>query len=65
MRYTWRPDIPVQKVAEYVSLSGNIHHLGIKRTEGVRLMLGSYLSVTDKEGNYTFKNVTPGNYFLK
>ncbi|MGN7864405.1 COG1470 family protein [Chryseobacterium sp. 22458] len=65
MRYTWRPDIPVQKVAEYVSLSGNIHHLGIKRTEGVRLMLGSYLSVTDKEGNYTFKNVTPGNYFLE
>lgn len=28
-------------------------------------MLGSYLSVTDKEGNYVFKNVIPGNYFLE
>ncbi|MDG4651903.1 hypothetical protein [Chryseobacterium arthrosphaerae] len=65
MRYTWRPDIPVQKVAEYVSLSGNVRNLGIKRTEGVRLMLGSYLSITDKEGNYAFKNITPGSYFLE
>lgn len=65
IRYTWRPHIPVQKVAEYISLSGNIRNLGIKRTEGIRLMLGSYLSVTDKEGNYIFKNVIPGNYFLE
>lgn len=65
MRYTWSPNIPVQKIAEYTSLSGNISNLGIKKTEGIRLMLGSYLSVTDKEGNYMFKNVIPGNYFLE
>ncbi|MCJ7933628.1 MAG: hypothetical protein MUW56_08310 [Chryseobacterium sp.] len=65
MRYTWRPNIPVQKTAEYITLSGNISNLGIKKTEGVRLMLGSYLSITDKEGNYLFKNVTPGHYFLE
>lgn len=65
MRYTWSPNIPVQKTAEYTSLSGNISNLGIKKTEGIRLMLGSYLSVTDKEGNYMFKNVIPGNYFLE
>lgn len=65
MRYTWRPNVPVQKTAEYISLSGNISNLGIKKTEGVRLMLGSYLSVTDQEGNYVFKNVIPGNYFLE
>ncbi|MFZ4931957.1 hypothetical protein [Chryseobacterium sp. Mn2064] len=65
MRYTWRPNIPVQKVAEYVTLSGNIQNLGIKKTEGVRLMLGSYLSITDKDGNFLFKNVIPGNYFLE
>lgn len=65
MRYTWRPNVPVQKVAEYITLSGNIRNLGIKKTDGVRLMLGSYLSVTDKDGNYLFKNVTPGNYFLE
>jgi protocatechuate 3,4-dioxygenase beta subunit len=28
-------------------------------------MLGNYLSVTDKDGNYIFKNVIPGNYFLE
>lgn len=65
MRYTWRPNIPVQKTAEYISLSGNVGNLGIKKTEGIRLMLGSYLSITDKEGNYIFKNVIPGNYFLE
>lgn len=65
MRYTWRPNIPVQKTAEYISLSGNISNLGIKKTEGIRLMLGSYLSITDKEGNYIFKNIIPGNYFLE
>lgn len=65
MRYTWRPNIPVQKTAEYISLSGNISNLGIKKTEGIRLMLGNYLSVTDKEGNYLFRNVIPGNYFLE
>lgn len=65
MRYTWRPNIPVQKVAEYISLSGNVSNLGIKKTEGIRLMLGSYLSITDKDGNYMFKNVIPGNYFLE
>ncbi|UTX46959.1 hypothetical protein KIK00_13470 [Chryseobacterium sp. MA9] len=65
MRYTWRPNIPVQKTAEYISLSGNVSNLGIKKTEGIRLMLGSYLSVTDQEGNYSFKNVIPGSYFLE
>ncbi|MGX5687016.1 COG1470 family protein [Chryseobacterium cucumeris] len=65
MRYTWRPNIPVQKIAEYISLSGNISSSGLKKTEGIRLMLGSYLSVTDKDGNYMFKNVVPGNYFLE
>lgn len=65
MRYTWRPNVPVQKIAEYITLSGNISNLGIKKTDGVRLMLGSYLSVTDKEGNYIFKNIVPGNYFLE
>ena len=28
-------------------------------------MLGSNLSVTDKDGNYSFKNVVPGDYFLE
>lgn len=65
VRYTWRPNIPVQKTAQYTSLSGNVGNLGIKKTDGIRLMLGNYLSVTDKDGNYIFKNIIPGNYFLE
>ncbi|MBV8328245.1 hypothetical protein [Chryseobacterium sp.] len=65
LRYTWRPNVPVQKIAEYTSLRGNIRNLGVKKTDGVRLMLGNYLSVTDKDGNYIFKNISPGSYFLE
>lgn len=65
LRYTLRLNVPVQRIAEYTTLSGNISNLGVKRTGGIRLMLGNYLSVTDKDGNYMFKNIIPGNYFLE
>ncbi|MCS3871707.1 hypothetical protein J3D55_004623 [Chryseobacterium ginsenosidimutans] len=65
VRYTLRLHVPVQKIADYTTLSGNISNLGVRKTEGIKLMLGSYLSVTDKNGNYTFKNIIPGNYYLE
>ncbi|KFF25023.1 COG1470 family protein [Chryseobacterium vrystaatense] len=65
LRYTLRLNMPVQKIAEYTSLSGNISNLGVKKTEGIRLMMGNHLSVTDKDGNYVFKNIVPGEYFLE
>ncbi|HBV17224.1 hypothetical protein [Chryseobacterium carnipullorum] len=65
LRYTLRLNVPVQKTAEYTSLSGNISNLGVKKTEGIKLMLGNHLSITDKDGNYQFKNVVPGEYFLE
>ncbi|WP_292008556.1 hypothetical protein [Chryseobacterium sp.] len=65
IRYTLRLDVPVKKIAEYTSLSGNISNLGVKKTEGIKLMLGNYLSITDKNGNYLFKNILPGDYFLE
>ncbi|PIF47778.1 hypothetical protein CLU96_4847 [Chryseobacterium sp. 52] len=65
LRYTLRLNVPVQKTAEYTSLSGNISNLGVKKTEGIKLMLGNHLSITDKEGNYLFKNIVPGEYFLE
>lgn len=33
--------------------------------EGIRVLLGHYLSVTDKNGNFVFKNVIPGDYILE
>jgi len=65
LRYTMRLNLPVQKTAEYTSLSGNISNLGVKKTGGIKLMLGSNLSVTDQDGNYFFKNIVPGDYFLE
>ncbi|AZA78270.1 hypothetical protein EG347_12460 [Chryseobacterium sp. G0186] len=65
LRYTLRLNVPVQKVAEYTTLSGNISNLGVKRISEIRLMLGNHLTVTDKDGNFIFKNILPGNYYLE
>lgn len=65
LRYTLRLDVPTQKTAEYTSLYGNINNLGVKKVEGIRLILGNHLSVTDKSGNFIFKNVIPGDYVLE
>lgn len=58
-------NIPTQKTAEYVSLSGTIDNLGVEKVEGIKLMLGNRLSATDKHGNFLFKNIIPGNYMLE
>lgn len=58
-------NIPVQKTAEYTSLTGNINNMGVKKTDGIRLLLGNHLSVTDINGNFTFKNIVPGDYYLE
>lgn len=65
LRYTLRLNIPVQKIAEYTTLSGNIKNMDVKKVDGIRLMLGNHLSITDKQGNYIFKNIIPGDYFLE
>lgn len=65
MRYTLRINAPIKKIAEYVTLSGNITNLGVKKVNGIKLTLGNQITVTDKDGNYHFKNVPPGNYFLE
>ncbi len=65
LRYTLRMNVPVQKIAEYTTLSGTINNLGVKKVDGVRLIMGNHITVTDKFGNYTFKNIPPGDYFLE
>ncbi|MCE3077289.1 COG1470 family protein [Chryseobacterium gwangjuense] len=65
LRYTLRMNAPVQKIAEYTTLSGNISNLGVKKVDGIRLIMGNHITITDKAGNYIFKNVPPGDYFLE
>lgn len=65
LRYAVHFNVPMQKTADYTALSGTVRNLGVKKIEGIRLILGNHLSVTDKNGNYTFKNIIPGNYILE
>lgn len=65
LRYTLKMNIPTQKIAEYTTLSGNIKNLGVKKVDEIRLIMGNHLSITDKNGNYLFKNVSPGDYVLE
>lgn len=65
LRYTLKMNLPTQKIAEYTTLSGNIKNLGVKKVDGIRLIMGNHLSITDKNGNYLFKNVNPGDYVLE
>lgn len=65
LRYTLRMNVPTQKTAEYTTLSGTINNLAVKKVDGIRLILGNHLSITDKKGNYIFKNVNPGDYILE
>ncbi len=65
LRYTMHLNVPTQKKAEYTSLHGTINNLGVEKVEGIRLMLGTHLSVTDQHGNFVFKNVVPGEYVLE
>ncbi|WP_449400527.1 hypothetical protein [Chryseobacterium wanjuense] len=65
LRYTLRMNLPTQKISEYTTLSGNIKNLGVKKVDGIRLMLGNHLSITDRSGNFIFKNVIPGDYVLE
>ncbi|KQR93905.1 hypothetical protein ASG01_08590 [Chryseobacterium sp. Leaf180] len=65
LRYTMRINTPVKKIADYVTLSGNVSNLGVKKVDGVKLIMGNHISITDKEGNYTFKNVIPGDYYIE
>lgn len=65
IRYTLRMNIPIKKIAEHVTLSGNIANLGVKKVDGIKLSLGNHISITDKNGNYLFKNISPGEYYLE
>jgi len=65
LRYTMQLNIPIRKKSSYTTLTGRINNLGVKTTEGIKMNLGQHLSIADKDGNFVFKNVVPGDYFLE
>lgn len=64
-QYTLRLDVPIKRTARYGFLYGKISNLGVEKVEGIKLRLGEQTAITDTEGNFTFKNITPGTYFLE
>jgi len=65
LRYGVRLNMPVKKIAEYVTLSGMVMNKGVQQIEGIKLMLGNHTTYTDKNGFYIFKNLLPGPYVLE
>ena len=56
--------IPMKKIAEAGSVSGQIKNLGVDTTEGIILYLNGRSRMTDENGNFFFKNIKPGRYSL-
>ncbi|TDB59535.1 hypothetical protein [Arundinibacter roseus] len=65
LRYLWRINVPIKKIAKYATLSGTIANLGTAKTDGIKLWLGNQSAVTDSNGHYRFKNIPPGQYYLE
>ena len=65
IRYAAGINMPLKKMVDYTTLSGYVMNQGVKKTEGVKLILGNHSTLTDKNGYYIFKNVVPGKYILE
>lgn len=63
LTYKTTLNVPIKKIHFYSSLKGNIKNQN-ENLKGVRVQLGDQYAITDKEGNYIFKNISPGNYYL-
>jgi uncharacterized protein with WD repeat len=65
LRYAAGINMPLKKMVDYTTLSGYVMNQGVKKTEGVKLILGNHSTLTDKNGCYIFKNIVPGKYILE
>ncbi len=63
LKYTVNINVPVKKIKERGTLAGRI--MSNYNTEGIKLLLGQQLAIVDKNGNFKFNNLVPGNYFLE
>ncbi len=54
--------IPMKKIGEAGSLSGHVENLGVKSIEGLIIYMNGRSSITDENGDFSFKNIIPGSY---
>ncbi|WP_177761956.1 hypothetical protein [Flavobacterium sp. I3-2] len=65
LKYILNINAPFKKIKEYGTLEGNISNLGNSKIEGIRILLGTYIAITDAKGYFIFKDVNPDDYFLE
>lgn len=63
LKYHTQLNLPIKKIIEYSSLTGKISNTNYN-IEGIRVRLGNETAITDNNGNYIFKNIVPGEYYL-
>lgn len=64
VKYMIRLGLPVQRIANYSSVTGCIHSKSNANNGGIRIWLGNHSTLSDPLGNFAFKNVIPGDYML-
>jgi len=57
-------NIPVSKKKNMGKLSGKVVNKGVKSIDGIVLSVGTYQTVTDKNGNYSFSMLPAGSYYM-
>ncbi len=60
--YSYKLGIPLKQVAEAGSVTGKITRENGKSSKGIIVYLNGLSCISDKEGNFFFKNIKPGTY---
>ncbi len=64
LKYDLKLDVPISKDRDLGNLKGKIQCNEIENVEGVILNLNDRATMTNKKGEFEFKDLTPNNYFL-
>jgi len=64
LKYTVELNIPVKRIAEYGELAGAVTNAGSGHVEGIRLFCGGHTAITGKNGEFKFRNLLPGKYYV-
>ena len=64
VKYVVQINAPIQKIATYTKVMGRVSTSGSEKRKPIRLLLNGKVTETDKDGNFIFKNVVPGDYYF-